>query len=122
MAEKKLIVKLQRNNEGGKSMKLTTEEGKYVCYYIGSIQNILASEMDELEEEIIQIDLSNLEVLIKKGFTIRLGKVDGKYNLIISKGNCSTTYTATKEDLIKTLQKADEWAETFINESGATIS
>jgi len=116
MAEKKLIAKLQRNNDTEKSMKLITEEGNFICYYMGSVQNILALEMDELEEELVQINLSNLETLIKKGFTMRLGKVAEKYNLIISKGNCSTTYTATKENLIKTLQKADEWAGEFISE------
>ena len=117
MAEKKLIAKIKQHSKDKSFVKYTTENGDFVTFYHGAIHSVIVFECGDVDEsELLTIDLSNLENLIKIGFTIRLGKVDETYTLIISKGNCSVTFTATKDKLIKTLQEAEEWAEAFIDE------
>lgn len=126
--DKKFILKIKQD-EKAKKMTVQTPEGKWKVFHSEYLSDVLSwtlvlLDFDEVKNELLRhsATLDNLHRLIEKGFTLRIDEIDNKYSLIISKGNCSTNFTAKKEQgIAAVLIEAEEWAEVFINDINETI-
>lgn len=123
--EKKLILKLEPDNE--KSMKLETEEGKWVVCYEGArkvmlgILDLIGIDYQEIDKLAETTDLDNLHQLVKQGFTIRIDEIEDELHFIAFKDHASIAFGVSKEQGISSLLKnTEEWAEEFLKEENNT--